>query len=185
MVQFATQSLSVIWPGYRRAWNRADLPSLATAVFFSWLICGLLVTTFVYYDWFPGSFRFVAWTVCILAAVFTAVRTLIFGDMPEKDSRAARDENLKLAQATYLQASYFEAEKLLLENLAKQPADIESSLLLVSVYRRTERWEKGLELIQQLLKREMAARWYSEIAAEKERCLRGKRQLKEESPTTP
>lgn len=185
MLHLATRSLSIFWPGYRRAWNRADVRSLATAVGFAWLVAGLLITTFVYYDVFPKSLRFVAWTVCGLAAILTAIRTLVFGDLPEKDSRSTRDENLVAAQSCYLQASYFEAEKLLLSNLTKQPADIESALLLVSVYRRTERWDQALEAIQQLQKREMAARWAREIAIEKERCLRGKRQLKEESPTTP
>ena len=128
MLHLATRSFSVCWPGYRRAWLRADIPSLITALVFAWLASCLLITTFVYYDWFPKPLRFVAWAIWLLAILFTAVRTLVLGDLPENDSRQVRDENLRAAQASYLQASYFEAEKLLLENQAKQPADIESSL---------------------------------------------------------
>lgn len=184
MVPTALRSLTIGWPGAHRTWNRSESAALVTAIAFAWLLCLLLIATFVWHEWFNGWWVATLWTVALLSSLATAAKNIWLGEIPERDSRKLRDENLVLAQAAYLQASYFEAEKYLLENLANQPSDIESALLLVSVLRRTSRWDQALEAIQQLQRRELASRWSSELALEKERCLRGKRQTKPLPPPT-
>ncbi len=179
------RSISICCPGYRRAWNQADATSLLMAIGFSWFTCWLLIATFVWREWFPGWIVTSAWVVFAALVGGTMIKNVLIGDLPEQNTRQLRDENLAAAQASYLQASYFEAEKLLSDNLSKQPGDIESALLLISVYRRTGRWDQALEGIQQLQRREMAVRWGAEIALEKELCLRGKRQSKDLPPPTP
>ncbi|XZE35900.1 hypothetical protein SH501x_001449 [Pirellulaceae bacterium SH501] len=178
MVHLAIRSLTIGWPGAHRTWNRSESTALVSALAFAWLVCLLLIATFVWQEWLNAWFVTALWTGVVLVSLSTAAKNLWLGEIPEQDSRKLRDENLVLAQSAYLQASYFEAEKYLVENLAKQPADIESALLLISVLRRTSRWDQALDAIQQLQRRDLATRWASEIAVEKERCLRGKRQTK-------
>ena len=182
MVPLALRCLTIGWPGAHRAWNRAESAALISAIAFAWLLCLLLIATFVWSEWLKGWLVATLWTAAALISLGTAAKNLWLGEVPEQDSRKLRDGNLVLAQTAYLQASYFEAEKYLLENLSKQPSDIESALLLVSVLRRTNRWDQALDAIQQLQRRDLATRWASEIALEKERCLRGKRQTKSLPP---
>lgn len=185
MFSVALRTLSIAWPGAFRTWSRAESSSLLTSIAFAWFVSFLLIATFVWPEWLQPWMVRLLWCAVFGVAGYSLLKNGSFGELPEQDTRKARDHNLVLAQAAYLQASYFESEKHLLENLAKHPSDIESALLLVSVYRRTERWDPALEVIQQLQRRDLATRWSQEIAVEKERCLRGKRQSKPLPPPTP
>ncbi|XZE43896.1 tetratricopeptide repeat protein [Pirellulaceae bacterium SH467] len=185
MFPFAIRTLSITWPGAFRTWNRSESSALVTAIAFAWFVCFLLIASFVWPEWLPVWVVRTLWLAIACLVIRSALKNAWLGELPEQDTRKHRDQNLILAQSAYLQASYFESEKYLLENLAKHPSDIESSLLLVSVYRRTGRWDAALEAIQQLQRRDLAAHWSQEIATEKERCLRGKRQSKPLPPPTP
>jgi thioredoxin-like negative regulator of GroEL len=92
------------------------------------------------------------------------------------DDLEEAEQSFRLAQESYLQGSYFEAEQQLLKNLAINEADIESALLLASVYRRSGKFSESLETLAQLQLKERSERWMTEILVEKEKVLRSKRQ---------
>ena len=81
-------------------------------------------------------------------------------------------ENLENAQELYLQANYFDAERLIRNNLSGQAEDIESSLLWIAILRRTRRIPQALELISNVVKLDAALPWMAELRSEKEQCLR-------------
>jgi hypothetical protein len=85
---------------------------------------------------------------------------------------AERLKNLVLAQEFYLQANYFEAEKMLRRNLQKGSNDVESMLLWISTLRRTRRIPQALDLISDVERLDAALPWLAELQVEKELCLR-------------
>jgi thioredoxin-like negative regulator of GroEL len=107
---------------------------------------------------------------------------LLFGEAIPEDTKPARNERFRKAQAAYLQGDYFEAERLLASNLAQERSDIESGLLLISVLRRSCRFDEAIEQINLLRKRDFSVRWESELTLEKEKCLKRKRQSHDAPP---
>jgi hypothetical protein len=85
---------------------------------------------------------------------------------------AERLKNLMIAQEFYLQANYFEAEKMLRRNLQKGTNDVESMLLWISTLRRTRRIPQALDLISDMERLDAALPWLAELHLEKELCLR-------------
>ncbi|MFN7292749.1 MAG: hypothetical protein ACK5T6_19365, partial [Pirellula sp.] len=92
------------------------------------------------------------------------------------DALEEAERSFRLAQESYLQGSYFEAEQYLLKNLTINESDIESALLLASVYRRSGKFQESLDTLSQLQLKERSARWATEILVEKEKVVRSKRQ---------
>jgi hypothetical protein len=169
------------WPGFDRAWNRLDHVGVFQAVAFAWLFIFVGVANFYWPDWFHTWFvRLVTFGV-LGASIVHGSRRLLFGNrdhahLASRETQHQRDNDLRAAQESYLQGAYFEAEQYLHKNLAVCENDIESALLLATVFRRNQKPCQAIELLSQLELRERAARWYAEIAREKELAIRAKRQ---------
>ena len=80
--------------------------------------------------------------------------------------------DLETAQELYLQANYFEAERLVRKNTIGNIDDVESSLLWIAILRRTRRITQALELIASVDKLDAAQQWMAELRSEKAQCLR-------------
>jgi hypothetical protein len=182
MIQFATQSLISFWPGASKAWRHADSTALWIAIGFAWASCLAIASICIWEDWLHTWVRFILCLVLITFSSLSGLRMILFGEIPKENTKPARDERFRKAQAAYLQGNYFESERLLASNLSSEAADIESGLLLVSVLRRTQRFDEALEQLQRLRKRDFAVRWESELAAEKEKCLKRKRHSHDAPP---
>jgi hypothetical protein len=172
---------SYFWPGYRKAWDQLDQQSAMVAILFAWTAIFVSFNLFYWPEWFPG------WLVKLttIALVFTSLghgtKGILFGESVSKaqfskDSLEEAERSFRLAQESYLQGSYFEAEQHLLKNLAINESDIESALLLASVYRRSGKFQESLDTLSQLQLKERSARWAAEILVEKEKVVRSKRQ---------
>lgn len=176
MAAFMIRNGLLFWPGFERAWRTSDSKSVLWTTAFSWGICLALVGLFVWPEWLPYWF---CSSLCVglgITSLVTGTRSMLFGVSRVEGVSVDTDSNLRQAQSCYLRSEYFEAEKLLQQNLSFYEADIESALLLIAVYRRTARYEEALRWISQTQKREFSAVWNQVLQLEKEKCLRGKRQ---------
>ncbi len=182
MIHLATRSLFSFWPGACKAWDRTDSTSLWIAIGFSWSTCLAIASTCLWEEWIHAWVRFLVCFALVACACVSGARAILFGHVIPEDTKPVRDERFRKAQAAYLQGDYFESARLLASNLALEKSDIESGLLLVSVLRRSSRFDEALDHINLLLKWELSVRWESELALEKEKCLKRKRQSLDAPP---
>lgn len=162
------------WPGLAGLWLRGRLWSLVQAAAFSLVLNFALVTTFVW----P---RLIATELPTWAIPLTAwVLVLWFWVMGWRSSRgflrleAARslqpdedsDERFCEAQHHYLKGHWLEAEAQLLKILGRCPGDVESRLLLATVYRRSGQSDKARLELKELSQLPSAAEWQEEMLHE-------------------
>jgi hypothetical protein len=173
------------WPGFHGLWTKGDFHALLVSILFGWVLAITLAANFIWPEWFStflgpvwlGQWvRFGLWVILTLAAINAAVRPMVISTVGNGASSSERQKNLELAQEFYLQANYFEAEKLVRKNLAKGAEDVESSLLWIAILRRTRRIPQALELISSTDRLDVALPWMAELRSEKEQCLRLKLQ---------
>ena len=169
------------WPGFQKLWLKGDFHSLLVSLLFSWVLVVVWLATFVWPEWLVSFFspdwlaRFILvalWLSIVGASLFSAVGTIFSFSNNVDLGISSRQQNLELAQELYLQANYFEAERLVRKNLSGETDDVESSLLWIAILRRTRRISKALELISNIDKLDAALPWLSELRSEKEQCLR-------------
>lgn len=172
---------SYFWPGYRRAWDEMDHQSAVVAIAFAWMMVFVGFNLFYWTSWYPGWLVNLATIALVAISIGHGAKRILFGESLASsaitiDDLEEAERSFRLAQENYLQGSYFEAEQQLLKNLAINEADIESALLLASVYRRSGKFSESLETLAQLQLKERSDRWMTEILVEKEKVLRSKRQ---------
>ena len=169
------------WPGFHKLWLKGDFHSLLVSLLFSWVLVVAWLATFVWSEWLVSFFspdwlaRFILvalWLSIVGASLFSAVGTIFGFSQNVGLGISSRQQNLELAQELYLQANYFEAERLVRKNLSGETDDVESSLLWIAILRRTRRISQALELISNIDKLDAASPWLSELRSEKEQCLR-------------
>ena len=169
------------WPGFQKLWLKGDFHSLLVSLLFSWVLVVAWLATFVWPEWLVSFFspdwlaRFILvalWLSIVGASLFSVVGTIFSLSNNVGLGISSRQQNLELAQELYLQANYFEAERLVRKNLSGETDDVESSLLWIAILRRTRRISKALELISNIDKLDAALPWLSELRSEKEQCLR-------------
>jgi len=169
------------WPGFQKLWLKGDFHSLLVSLLFSWFLVVAWLATFVWPEWLVSFFspdwlaRFILvalWLSIVGASLFSAVGTIFSFSNNVGLGISSRQQNLELAQELYLQANYFEAERLVRKNLSGETDDVESSLLWIAILRRTRRISQALELISIIDKLDAALPWLSELRSEKEQCLR-------------
>ena len=169
------------WPGFQKLWLKGDFHSLLVSLLFSWVFVIAWLATFVWPEWLAVLFGPVLlakavfyglWTAIIGMSLLSASGALLRLTNSEELGFAERQENLQKAQELYLQANYFDAERLVRKNMSGAYEDIESLLLWIAILRRTRRIPLALDLIAQVDKLDAAAPWLSELRIEKEQCLR-------------
>jgi predicted Zn-dependent protease len=85
---------------------------------------------------------------------------------PAKHSDPQIDDWFREAQHEYLKGHWIAAVSLLSRLLAKRPNDVEATLLLASVQRRSRQWDKAKSTLEELSHQPNASRWQFEMAAE-------------------
>lgn len=169
------------WPGFQKAWWKGDIHSLLVSILFGWVLIVAWLATFVWPEWLSTFFSptwlaslFLSgtWISLGVAALIAAVRPSIRDVSLRSRTIPERQKNLELAQEFYLQANYFEAEKLVRKNVSRGNDDVESTLLWISILRRTRRISQALELISSTDRLDAALPWMTELRSEKEQCLR-------------
>ena len=169
------------WPGFEKLWLKGDFHSLMVSLLFSWVWVATCLATFVWPEWLATYLSpnwlakttlIALWLALFGTSVACAIGTFLSTASSPGLSLAATQENLENAQELYLQANYFDAERLIRKNISGQPEDIESFLLWISILRRTRRIPQALELISNVAKLDAALPWMAELRSEKEQCLR-------------
>jgi hypothetical protein len=174
-----------LWPGFHRLWHKGDFHALMVSLLFSWLFVLAWLATFVWPEWlfFLFGTKWIAKTLLtalwILVAGFSLMSAMGIVSNAFHGPTLAPDlrrKNLENAQELYLQANYFDAEKLIRLNLNGPVEDVESSLLWIAILRRTRRIQQAIEVISQIDKLDVALLWSSELRSEREQCIRIKLQ---------
>jgi len=170
-----------LWPGLPQLWHRGSWAGLAVAVGFTALASTLLLATCVFHQWLTANALRIGFTV--LAVVWLAAwwqsdtrrghagrstDTTILGSAKQvitKVGEAQRDQLYHEAQREYLKNDWVRAEQLLLKLLKQDGGDVESRLMLATLWRHQGRDAEAIRQLDRLERLEAASRWQYEIDA--------------------
>lgn len=173
------QWAACLWPGLPHLWRRGSWAGLAVAVGFTALTNVLLLATLVFDEWMVGKTRWMVastWAVVWLLAWWES-RDLRRDDSPVADeSRDAfgaaeptRHDDLLFceAQRRYLAGDWIATERLLLKLLKQDARDVESRLMLATLWRHQGRDAEALRQLDRLERLEPAKKWKQEIKTQR------------------
>ena len=177
------------WPGLPQLWTRGSWAGLAVAVGFTAIGNVLLLATFVFDEWIADKDRLMGYgvlaTTWLLAwwqarsarswhkASFT---TYMGQDATMERTEEQRDRLFCEAQRCYLQSDWVTTEKLLLQLLKQDARDVESRLMLATLWRHQGRPAEARRQLDRLERLEAADKWRHEIAAERAALVKVVRQ---------
>ncbi|QEG24082.1 tetratricopeptide repeat protein [Mariniblastus fucicola] len=169
------------WPGLPGLWYRGRWSSLMLAITFAILLNLTIVASFIWTGIFnDDSFPAIAWPVLLLiwfSSVVIARRNLPDVMSLTKDDRfpandsepeGAIDALFIEARREYLKGHWNEAQSLLQRQLKHYPRDIESRLMLATLFRHTRQFDEATKQLNQVEKYDPAINWKNEIARERE-----------------
>ena len=159
--------ITYVWPGLYRLWYQGDLAALPLAIAFAVLLNAVLLVSFLRTGDVPGSWRLIGWGAVVALGSVSAWRG-IRGQASATSSvtEPQRQDLFIRAQGEYLKGHWAEAQGLLEQLIRRQPDDVESHLLLSSVYRRSGRRELSRQRLAQVKRFEGAEYWRWEIQRE-------------------
>ncbi len=175
-----SSSMLCCWPGLPGLWYQGRWASLILAVGFAALLNLTLVATFIWTDLFQDdSFAAIAWPVLLLfwlATTMVARRNLpdVMSLTREDRSNVVHDDTADIdslflhARREYLKGHWQEAQGLLERQLRRHPRDVESRLMLATLFRHTRQFNAATSQLDQLQKYDPAVIWKSEIERERE-----------------
>ncbi|MEZ6120223.1 MAG: hypothetical protein R3C28_27130 [Pirellulaceae bacterium] len=155
------------WPGLPWAWYRAHLAGFAVALGFGLFLNFLLVSSFVWPHLLDGQIRLSLWLAALATSVFAGIYfgVCFRGDISAFiDAWNTNDEDLFLqAQHQYLKGEWSNAEGCLLRILKRCPRDVETRLMLATLYRHQQNWEFARDQLRILQRLEAAEPWGMEL----------------------
>lgn len=166
-----------LWPGLPHLWTRGSWVGLAVAVGFTALANILLLSFGVFHQWLEAQTEWIGLGVLAVVWVFAWWQTrdwrrasstdedLSGGDQPQDDADDERDQVFMEAQRLYLQNDWVRTEQLLLKLLKQDARDIESRLMLATLWRHQGRNAEALRQLDKLERLEAASHWQYEIGA--------------------
>ena len=159
-----------MYPGYSGIVQYGHRSFLIIALTFALLVNAFLIANFYWTALLTPWQRnvclaslFAAWVALTVLASFWKHR---FDTMMKVEQG---DETFRQTLCHYLRGDWFAAEYQMLPHLKKYPKDIEMLLLQATMYRRTERYEEALMVLDKLQLLQDCRHWYAEI--ERERTL--------------
>ncbi len=161
------------WPGLAGLWLRGHWSSLFVAVGFSLLLNLALVSSFVWPGILGPEAGFLIWPTvigCWLIFGWVSWQYIDQFEIAEetpKSSGSSDDTLFNQAQTEYLKGEFTQAELLLAQRLQAESRDAEARLLLASLYRRTDRFEKALGQLDKLQRLDSGIRWQFEMKRER------------------
>lgn len=163
------------WPGLPSLWFRGNLSSLLVAIGFSVLFNLTLVASFLW-PWILGeTFPLVAWPLIFL--VWTVSAFVAFQRLPdlmavpvsEKVAEQRPPDTLFIqAQGEYLKGHWEEAVSLLHRQILHIPRDIESRLLLATLFRHVRDFDNAQIQLDEIEKFDESFEWRFEIDRERD-----------------
>lgn len=162
------------WPGLPGLWYRGRWSSLILALAFSMVLNGAILSSFIWTEiLFDRTFPAVAWPFILMFWSLTA--WLAFQNLPDVMAVKTQSVNTVFdnpdtlfidARSEYLKGHWQEAEKLLLRQLYQSPRDVESRLMLATLYRHTRQFDDAQQQQQTLAKFDESEVWQNEIIRE-------------------
>lgn len=183
--------LLCLWPGLARLWLRGDFHALGFAVFFSILLNLALVSSLIWPAYLGSRFLLIAWP--LLAVIWLANAWISWRWLPQRlqvGHKFAAAPELRVdtlfnqAQREYLRCRWAEAQGLLERRLRLSPRDIESRLLLASIFRRVGRLQLAANELNFLEGMDESRAWSLELAGERQR-LRAAQESPSEAASEP
>ena len=156
-----------LWPGLSRLWHQGDARGLGAAVAFTVLLNLVLWASFLCSDAAGSAWRGMGWASVLVfwsVGLWRSVRRRASGS--GSAAPPGQQDLFVRAQAEYLKGHWVEAQTLLEQLIRQDPGDLESHLLLASVFRRTCRIELARRQIRQLNDLDGAAKWGLETRRE-------------------
>ncbi len=152
------------------------------AVGFTALANTLLLATLVYRDWMAANVQLTGYGLLVVIWLLAwwesrADRRQDLADSladghsetpPVDKQEEKRDEWFREAQQCYLRGDWVAAEQKLLKLLKQDARDVESRLMLATLWRHQGRGEEALRQLARLERLEAASEWQYEIGAERE-----------------
>ncbi|MCE9551815.1 MAG: tetratricopeptide repeat protein [Planctomycetes bacterium] len=164
----------LIWPGFRQVWIHSSYPALALGVGAALLLNLLLATEFVWTEWLSSTARLVGWLgVLTIWSVAAAVTWLAITRERRQTAaklaggEAGEVEPLAAVIEEYLQGKWYEAERLLRQQMRREKKDAEAMLMLATLCRHTGRLDEAERRLDELAALEAAGKWEVEIATER------------------
>ena len=174
-------ALLCCWPGLPGLWYRGRWSSLALAMAFAILLNLTIVASFIWTGMFrDDAFPAVAWPVLLLIWFTSAViakrnlpdvMSLTKDDrfpLTDEETEDAVDTLFIEARREYLKGHWSEAQSLLQRQLKHHARDIESRLMLATLFRHTRKFDEAATQLDQIEKYDPAISWKNEIARERE-----------------
>ncbi len=174
-------ALLCCWPGLPGLWFRGRWSSLALAIAFAILLNLTIVASFVWTGIFRDeAYPVIAWPILLLIWFTSAV--IAKRNLPDvmsltKDDRFtvtdeetddAIDTLFIEARREYLKGHWNEARSLLQRQIKHHARDIESRLMLATLFRHTRQFDEAAAQLDQIEKYDPAISWKNEIARERE-----------------
>jgi hypothetical protein len=161
--------ISYAWPGLAQLWYEGSWWGLCLASAFALLVNSLTWLSLVWVDVLSPAQRHWGWIIAGVLWLTAFVWGRHRGVRVSTDSARTIPANdlFPQAQREYLIGNWVDAEMLLAKLLRTNPLDVESRLLLATLFRRTNRPTDAAAQLDKLEKLEGAIRWKAEIAAER------------------
>ena len=171
---------SCLWPGLPHLWTRGSWAGLAVAVGFTALGNGLLLATFVFDEWMTGQSLWIGYGTLVAVWLIAGWHGRLVlrrhsaglvgeprGEQSQDRKQEQRDRLFREAQQSYLRSDWVATEKVLLQLLKQDARDVESRLMLATLWRHQGRTAESLRQLDRLERLEAAEKWSHEIAAER------------------
>jgi hypothetical protein len=182
------------WPGLAHLWLRGSFLALGGAIAFSVSLNLAVIATFVWPAIFGAAFPAIVWPILLLLwlvsgwislrsverlamaprmasdrdreTVGSPIRGHADNEKQSETDDVTPDTLFNRAQLEYLRGNWIEAEDLLNRQLRGSERDIESRLLLATLFRRSGQTEKAREQLMDLQKFDESIHWKYEIRRE-------------------
>lgn len=158
-----------MWPGLAGLWSGGHWGSLFVAIAFSLLLNAALAHTFLWPGLLGSTFGWIAWPCLFLTWCLSwwSARSLPErGPKSPVDSRDSDDTLFILAQTEYLKGNWEACCRVLEDLLRTDPRDLESRLLLATVFRRSGRRTDAAEQLATFRKFDGSQQWSYEVQRE-------------------
>jgi tetratricopeptide (TPR) repeat protein len=169
-----------VWPGLPHIWTHGSWPALYVAVMAAVFLIVVMVGSFGWSELIVPPLRTILWMSLAIvwggAAVYSAIK--LRRQDADGNFGSAKDI-FNLAMDRYLKGDFYQAERLLLKLLEKNPRDLDARLLLATLMRHTGRIKQASEQLDKLSCFEGAEKWALEIQSEQNRLIELKNKLQD------
>jgi hypothetical protein len=158
-----------LWPGLPQLCRDGTWSSLALAALFAGLLNLAVAASLVWSELLTPGVRNLVWAATL--AIWGGSALFSSG----ADRRHPLPQDSALPQDTfpeavdhYLKGNWFEAERVLVGLLRRDPRDVDAALMLATLLRHTGRLEEAATHLDRLERIEKSAKWEREILRERE-----------------